>query len=257
MPINLHDTLSDPLKAILEFTYPVVRMDKDAIPEQIATCVFVQVDGSNYLVSAGHALRDFVGAIHTRGHEKLAVVTGKVALTGLDKDGKDHIDLAVLKVESDFIAANKINVVTQTRFSTSVIVENPHSRLISGYPISKNKNAFDRKTGVFNGYSHTYFGFAECDVDFSLFKKSTQDHIGMEYTEAIDGSGKVFTTPIHPRGISGGGAWLLPDLRRPEMFFLEGIFIELHPNGKKRYAFSVRLEHVIGFIRQLRRDGVW
>jgi hypothetical protein len=50
--------------------------------------------------------------------------------------------------------------------------------------------------------------------------------------------------------MSGGGAWLVPNLSTPDQVFLEGIFIELHRQRKQLFAFSTKLVHVIDFIRQ-------
>jgi hypothetical protein len=122
--------------------------------------------------------------------------------------------------------------------------------------MNKQLKSLDRATTTFTGKCLTYFGFAEYQGDFSPFNKSSDIHIGFDYLSGVDDNGRSLSSPPSPRGISGGGAWLVPDLNQPDLVFLEGIFIECHPVAKPRYAFSTRLEHVIAFISQTHKNAL-
>ena len=101
------------------------------------------------------------------------------------------------------------------------------------------------------GKCFTYFGLAKFGGNYSEFNKAPDTHIGIEFLPGTDDGGKYLSTPPWPpRGISGGGAWLIPDLNQPELIFLEGVFIEAHKRAKKMYAFSTQLPHIIDFIKQ-------
>lgn len=144
-------------------------------------------------------------------------------------------------------------------WTTSVEVENPHSRAISGFPVSMNKTvkALDRETKTFTGKCFTYFGSATYSGEYERFKKSEDTHVGIELLPGTDDSGNHLSTPIWPpRGLSGGGAWLVPDLENPQQVFLEGILIEGHKHAKRRVGFSTRIEHVIDFIQSTHNNAM-
>jgi hypothetical protein len=95
--------------------------------------------------------------------------------------------------------------------------------------------------------SYCYFGSDEFTGDFRTFGKTPGVHIGLNYDAGFDDKGRVLTSPPSPGGISGGGAWLVPDFSAPDLIFLEGIFIECH---RQKYAFSRRIDLVVKFIRR-------
>lgn len=168
-------------QTIQAYTYPLLRVDANMLPELIASCLFLEVGKSIYLVTAAHALKDYGSGLLTRG----------------------------------------------------------------------NGRGLDRKTKTFNAKCYTYFGYAEYEGDFIKFKKSSDTHVGLEYGPGNDDMGRFLSSPPWPpHGISGGGAWLVPDLSCPHLVFLEGIFIEAYKHARKMYCFSTQLEHVIDFVNQ-------
>lgn len=238
-------------KNIEAYTYPLLRVDSNNLPDIFASCVFVEVDGVNYLVTAAHAIRGNVSGLLTRGDGQLIDVEGETTLSRFPS--KDNFDIAAVRLDEKIIHEHKINVVKIEKFITGVEVTNPHSRVVSGFPVSMNKQArsLDKKNKLLTGKSYTYFGCAEFTGDFSPFSKSPKVHVGIEFKSCKDDTGRFLSTPPWPpRGFSGGGAWLVPDLKRPDMFFLEGIFIEGYKRAKRMYGFSTQLKHVIDFIDQ-------
>lgn len=236
-------------QTIQVYTYPLLRVDANMLPELIASCLFLEVGKSIYLVTAAHALKDYGSGLLTRGNGRLIDVVGRATVSR--SEGKDHFDIAAVCIDDKIILEHEIRVIPQAMLISSVEITNPHSRAICGYPISMNKRGLDRKTKTFNAKCYTYFGYAEYEGDFIKFKKSSDTHVGLEYGPGNDDMGRFLSSPPWPpHGISGGGAWLVPDLSCPHLVFLEGIFIEAYKHARKMFCFSTQLEHVIDFINQ-------
>ncbi len=238
-------------KKIESYTYPLLRVDGNALPDVIASCLFLKVEGSYYLITAAHALRGNQSGLLTRGNGCLIDVVGHATISR--SSGKDDFDIAAVHVDEESVLKHNIKVIPESMFISDVDVSNSHSRAVSGFLASMNKQVeiLNRKDKVLTGKCFTYFGHADFEGKYSIFNKNQETHVGIEFKPGTDDSGKHLSTPPWPpRGISGGGAWLIPDLSRPNLVFLEGIFIEGYKRAKKMYAFSTRLEHVIDFIGQ-------
>lgn len=235
---------------IQRFTYPLLQLDDRGLPDVFASCVFVEVLGATYLATAAHALRRNSVRLLTRGNGRLFQVAGRGTVSRAE--GDDHFDIGAVRIADRTVREHEIQCVPPVMLSSSVDVTNPHSRAICGFPASMNKQtrSLKRHTKTFTGKCYTYFGFAEYRGDYSAFGKSPRVHVGLDYLSGRDDAGRALSTRPSPRGVSGGGAWLVLDLRQPAMVFLEGIFIECHPPRKPRYGFSTRIEHVIDFIVQ-------
>ena len=256
MSADFADGIAKASQTIQSYTYPLLRVGDNALPEVFASCVFLEIAGSVYLVTAAHAIRGNPSGLLTRGSGHLIDVTGQANISR--SEGKDHFDIAAIRMDEQTIRQHAISVISQRMFSTSVEVLSPHSRAICGFPVSMNKqvHSLDRDTKTFTGKCYTYFGTAVFGGDFSAFAKSSTVHVGLEYLPGTDDTGRVMSSPPSPRGISGGGAWLVPDLSHPQLVFLEGIVIECHKRARKMYVFSTRLEHVIDFINQTHKVSV-
>jgi hypothetical protein len=241
---------------IQRFTYPLLRFDDRGVPDVFASCVFIDVAGAIYLVTAAHALRGNSVGLLTRGKGRLFQVAGRGTVSRAE--GGDHFDIGAVCVDDRAVREHEIQYVSSVMFSSSIVASNPHSRAICGFPASMNKQArsLERRTKTFIGKCYTYFGFAMYQGDFAVFGKSPTVHIGLDYLPGKDDGGRTLTSLPSPRGVSGGGAWLVPDLNRPDVVFLEGIFIECHPPRKPRYGFSTRIEQVIQFIKQTHNNGL-
>ena len=240
---------------IQSYTYPLLRVGANATPALFVSCVFLKLRNSTFMVSAAHAIRDGTSGLFTRGDGHLIDVVGQARVSR--SEGKDHFDIGAIRVDEQLVKDERLNVVPENLLSMMVEVKNPHSRAICGFPVSMNKsvNSLDRKTKTFTGKCYSYFGFAEFNGDYSRFEKSRRVHIGLEYLPGTDDSGRHLSSPPWPRGISGGGAWLVPDLSRPDLVFLEGIFIEAYRHTKQLFCFSTRIEHAVDFIFQTHNNS--
>lgn len=251
MDNDFQNAINKASRNIEAYTYPLLQVDDHGSPDIIASCLFLDVEGVFYLVTAAHALNGIQAGLLTRGNGFLIDVVGQATVSR--SSGKDHFDIAAIKVHKDTIREHHIKVVRENMFISSVEVTNPHSRAVSGFLASMNKQnkILDKKDKILTAKCFTYFGYAKFDADFSEFHKSPYTHVGIEFVAGRDNSGKYLSTPPWPpRGISGGGAWLVPDLSRPDLLFLEGIFIESYKREKRMLGFSTHLSHVIDFIKQ-------
>lgn len=233
-----------------KYTYPLMRYDSKGLPQSIASCVFVMTAEHVYLVTAAHALRGNQSGLLTRGNGYLIDLAGHATISRSDK--VDHFDIGALRIDDQFVREHEISVVPYSMFSSAVEVTGAHARAISGFPASMNKQikSLDKSTNTVTGKCFTYVGSADFEGDFLEFGKSPEVHIGLEMLPGNDDAGTYLSTVPSPKGISGGGAWLVPDLSKPKQIFLEGIFIECHKRNKTMYAFSTRLEFVADFINQ-------
>lgn len=242
-------------QTIQRYTYPLLRADAQGLPDVFASGVFLGVDDHVYLVTAAHALRGTTTGLLTRGRSHLFQIAGRGTVSRAA--GNDHFDIGSVRVDDRIVREHGIEVVPRGMLSSTVEVSNPHSRVICGFPSSMNKQArsLDRNTRTVKCKSYSFFGVAEFRSDFSVFDKSSTTHVGLEISPGTNDAGSHLSSPPSPRGISGGGAWLLPDLSRPHLAFLEGIVIECHKRAKRTYAFSTRLEHVLDFIAQTHKNA--
>ena len=122
-----------------------------------------------------------------------------------------------------------------------------HLNLIHGYPCSKNKQGKSLNgTKNFKSYAFTYGGKVDKSFDrWQEFNKNKSFHTCMNYGVAKDINGEI-NTPPSPRGISGGGLWLVPNSFQLKEIYLDAIFIEYYE--KEKISFSTKMEKVVGFI---------
>lgn len=245
MSDNLLSIIANVSETIQQYTYPLLKFDAKGFPGSFASCVFMNVDGQVYLVTAAHALRGNNSGLLTRGNGHLVDLAGHATISRSDLE--DEIDIGALLMDNQIVQEQQFRVVPDLMLSSAVEVTDPHARAISGFPVSMNKqiNSLDKATKTVTGKCYTYVGHAEFNRDFREFNKSPEVHIGLELLPGNDDVGRFLSTLPSPRGVSGGGAWLIPDLSRPSLIFLEGVLIECHKRGKSMFSFSTRLEHVI------------
>lgn len=238
--------MRDVSATIQSFTYPLLHFDRRGRPELFASCVFLEVDGTPYLVTAAHALDGLSSGLMTRGQTHLFDIRGRGGKAkGINGE---EFDIAALAIEQRAVQENTIAIATPGMLSTAVEVENPNSRAFCGYPVSKNKQAraLDPVTKTFTARCYTYFGITDFAANFRQFGKSCDIHLGLNYGPGTDDTGRELTTPPSPKGVSGGGTWMVPDFKKPQEVLLEGIVIECH---RSQFVFSTKIECVVAFIR--------
>jgi hypothetical protein len=126
-----------------------------------------------------------------------------------------------------------------------------HMRCIHGYPCTKNRtnHRVNEVNRTFTKYGFTYAGSSKkLQLDYPSYNKEAAKHVALQYQMDAKNDKGEKATPPKPKGMSGGGLWLIPDSFKPKTFYLEGIAIEFRK--EKSLVFATRIEHVITFIRQ-------
>src|ERR1700730_16960430 len=185
-------------KTIQSYTYPLLRFDHKGRPDLLASCLFLEVDASVYLVTAAHALGGVFAGLMTRGRHHLFDIR---AQGGKAKGiNGQEFDIAALAMERHAVQEHAVKFVTPSMLATTGTVDNPHSRAFCGYPVSRNKqkDALDRPTKTFTTRCYTYFGFADFAAEYRDFDKSRDIHMGLHYGPGTDDTGRELTTPPSP-----------------------------------------------------------
>ena len=121
-----------------------------------------------------------------------------------------------------------------------------HISFTHGYPNSKNKQKKALwNTTSFKVKSYAYAGIIKKDFSsWSDYGKRKENSTCMSYGKTSENN-----TPVYPKGISGGGLWVVPDMLKPDEFYLDSILIEYHE--RKSIVFATKIKQVLNFIREI------
>jgi hypothetical protein len=235
--------------AVDKYTYPVFTNKKNK-PDLIASCVIIKVDNKYYLVTASHVVKNIVNGntsfvIGSEG--KLLPISGEfVSSNSLkDKSRVGNFDIAYIELDLDFISKNKITPLEQNKLVMCDRKNSPHIAFIHGFPISKNKQSKALwNTQKFKLKAYAYAGIIDINFkDWDKYNKRKDNHTCMTYQTTATGN-----APTHPRGISGGGLWVIPNASEPNNYFLDSILIEYYE--KNKIVFATKVSKVILFINK-------
>jgi hypothetical protein len=232
-------------------SYPLFAVDHRERPDLYATCVILECDQIPFLVTAAHAVDQITrtGSGVCVGAKQIVGIPGEF-VTSSD-DGRDPLDIAVIAIPDALLTSQEIQVVPMARTTYGRDFPNYHFRCIHGYPCTKNKQGqrIDTLNKVFTKYALTCAGGSRQPVDWQRFGKDPATHLAIRYEAklSLDEDGNEATAP-EPKGMSGGGAWLVPDSLNATKAYLEGISIEYH--SRDSLVFATRIEQVIAFIRE-------
>lgn len=247
----LHLTLAEIHPEVSRYTYPLFAVDDHARPDLYASCVLLECDDIPFIVTAAHAISEIGktgSSVHIGAHH-ITALAPKFRLSS--PDGRDPLDIAAMIAPRELLESEEMEVLPQGQTTVNREFRNYHLRCVHGYPCNKNKQEqrLDIVNKSFTRYGFTYAGASKnIQVDYSRFKKDPQWHVALEYQRRGRDETRQIVTPPHPKGISGGGSWLVPDSTKATTVYLEGIAIEYHKS--RALVFSTRIEHVITFIRQ-------
>lgn len=235
---------------VSKFTFPLFAADDRGRPDLYASSVLVTVDGSAVLLTAAHAIYEITRTGSDVYLGAKMIVPIKTRFVRTSEDGRDEFDIAATIIPDEFLRSEKMHAMPQPKFCQQPYSSPPHIRCIHGYPVTKNKTRkrANIATNVFTKYGFTYAG-ASNDVvdDYALYGKHDSKHVALRYQRQSRNEIGELITPPHPKGISGGGLWSIPNSFNPQTLFLDGIAIEFHD---KSLVFATRIEHVVTFVRQ-------
>lgn len=227
-----------------DYTYPIFIADENGKPDLIASSVIIEVDGQAYLITASHVLKEVlgVGSPFLIGvNTKYVAVEGEFTFS--EDKPKDNFDIAFVALDKSMIESNAIRVLPSHKLFQSSD-KKPHILFAHGFPNSKNKQTKAlRKTTAFRVKAYAYAGCIKTqDIDWEEYDKDPDVHICMTYGKTSDNN-----MPTYPKGISGGGLWVVPHIFKDVNVKLAGVFIEYYKNEK--VTFSTDIRHVVGFIK--------
>lgn len=100
--------MRDVSETIQSFTYPLLRFDHKGRPDLFASCVFLDVDGSVYLVTAAHALDGLSSGLMTRGRTHLFDIRGRGS-RAKGVNGQEF-DIAALAMDRHAVLENTVKL---------------------------------------------------------------------------------------------------------------------------------------------------
>ena len=246
--MTLNETVNESIcasqKEANKYTYPIFISDVKKKPALLASSVVVKIKQKYYLITAAHVLENIVIA----GSPFIIGVKGQyVSIEGgfihSNHEKYDHFDIAYIELSADFTKANDISSLNIGQLNVGNKFPNIRVAFIHGFPNSRNKQF----RALLNTMSFRLRAYAYAGIiknDFSSWKetqKSIALHTCMAYTNKSDGK-----APPDPRGISGGGLWIIPDISTPSNIYLDSILIEYHK--KHAMTFSTKINQVVDFI---------
>ncbi len=243
---ELNKIIGTTQNAVDKYTYPIFTDKKDK-PDLIASCVVLEIDNKYYLVTASHVVKTINTSFVIGVKGKLLPVSGEfVSSNSLkDKSSVGNFDIAYIELDSEFISQNEVISLKQNKLVMFDRKSSPHIAFIHGFPVSKNKQS----KALWNTYKFKLKAYAHAGIidfnfkDWGKYNKRKDNHTCMTYQTTSAGN-----TPTHPRGISGGGLWIVPNVLEPDNYFLDSILIEYYE--KNKIVFATKVSKVIIFIRK-------
>jgi len=243
--------LSELQGEFLQVSYPLFGLDSHDWPELYASSVLLECDQIPVLITAAHAVdaieNETGKAVHV-GAKHLVRVPERF------KRSTDHendlLDIAASVIPREITLAADMVALPLSR-ARDEWVSNTRFACVHGYPCTKNRQRrqIDHAAKAFKRRHRTYAGTLADRQDYQRFGRDPQFQVGLRYRKGRNDKGNR-ATPPDPRGFSGGGLWVIPDIGAArETYLLAGIAIEyVKINGQ--VIFATRISHIIDFIRQ-------
>lgn len=192
----------------LPIVRPVYVLKPSGIPDQVGSCVLVQMAGRRYVVTAAHIADQLASArLYIGGQKEFVEITGQ-CLTTPKPEGdrnKDHYDFAIWPIPTD--AASQLGEVTY--IDAKEIAPNRHSReglfyVAYGYPNTRNTFLdVSRYHAPAWAFRHT----ARSLEDRALARRlgiSGDDHLFVSYEKYVSNGLGTRARSVKPKGLSGG-----------------------------------------------------
>ena len=226
-------------------TYPIFYYDYQNKPELVATGVAVSFEGTVYLITAAHAIKNRSNKVvnfligTNRG---IVGIEGKYIVTEPNpSDGIDVYDIALVSLSDDFVSKHNLGFISKEDTHPWEFLDDDFFVFVFGFPSSRNKQAKSLKDNVFSTFQYSYAGKVKTEHEvFSQNKRSNTIHTCMTF-----GKNPLTNKPIHPKGCSGGGIWTID---KNGVLYLDSIFIEYY--AKAEIAFGTKIIHVFKMLSQ-------
>ncbi|MBL8258846.1 MAG: hypothetical protein JNM60_03415 [Candidatus Competibacteraceae bacterium] len=214
-------------------------------PDHIGSCVLLEYHGEKIIVTAAHIIdNNNFTSLYITGESKLVQIVGSCLITAAqnnDRD-KDKFDFSVLPI-SDELASNLGDVffIPESNWGLHELPAKDRCCLALGFPNSRNKK-IDAARNTVKLEPFVYTSTLKSDPKiFEEIKFSMAEHYLLDFCSrhSKDFNNKI-TNSICPKGVSGGGLFLIEDMANPESYRPEaecsgkflGILIEQRKNKK-------------------------
>jgi hypothetical protein len=226
----------------------------------IGSCVLLSVNGTRFLVTAGHVTDHATATtLHVAGDKDLVPLSFHAGLTTTPemRRDKDVYDFSVCAL-SDVMQKElgDVSYITEEEIYKTAPAGRNRLRMVMGYPTSKNRRGIDNPQKRIGGSLWHY-------VSLAPVEDSDTDHLSVEFDhkESINADG-IGTHSLSPIGASGGAMFDLGKLDDPERLAkpaqceakLVGILTEYRSRNKVIVATSMK--PVLDVCRRLLSMGV-
>ncbi|MHA2061781.1 MAG: hypothetical protein ACW963_05780 [Candidatus Sifarchaeia archaeon] len=235
---------------------PIIGADERSKPYLVGTGVVLSIDSQIFIASAAHVFdENEITSIYTFLEGKDQIIEGEIQATskpGNNRD-EDKIDIAILKVD-DSLIPKFMSTYCPVTIDEIDVNDIPHSKkyyAFIGHPTNKTKPKFG--TTIMKREMFSYMGTIVTQKAYQQLDLSIYSHIviGFDPKKCIAEDGIRYTFP-KPKGMSGGGVWLMEDLNshssRSYVNKLVGIGIEDHKNPE--VMVGTRIGAVIEVIKK-------
>lgn len=232
---------------------PIYR-NKGLRPEHLGSCSFLEVDGSDYLVTAAHVIDSHEQHTLFVGQRKFVgiTLTFRSTVPPAGKRAKDKIDFAFAPLDDSWRRRGIEPI------PVSALVERVKAPLYSalGYPNSRNRKYNPVKGTVKPTARQFISNPVEDPAAFAEIGLSPNVHLALRRDPKYALSRGTRVTPFEPRGMSGGMIFGLYGVQSPAV--LAGLesplvvpeAIVTERSAKHKLLFGTRLSSIIDAIRR-------
>jgi hypothetical protein len=238
-------------RKLYKYTPPIIKLG--VIPEFVASCVLLKFNDSRFLVTAAHVLKyNDRRLLRIPFNKSILPIVGDHLITSASTIENDKIDLAVFKLDQ-----GAINALTEEGFlffdmnRINVDPENigKDNYIIFGHPISRNEVKLSARKLRIEPFNYRTSVSEDRNLYDRLgFSHDTHQILHYRKRKIRDAFSNNIITGPDPVGMSGCGAWCVPDLLLPEESFPTSIIIEY--DIKRNAMIGTKIAWVTEIIRK-------
>ncbi len=231
---------------LLKYT-PLLYENHSIEPIPISSSLLIQLNNTNYLVTAAHVLKN-KKKIAIFLENRFLILDGTPVYTNTDSDNDNNkVDLAIWKLtrENADSMSLKYNFFLLDKYCFDFEVKKDHQYIVFGYPLTQIKFIREEKKYKIKPFFHQTN--VSSNSKYNKLNFDQRSHIVLEYNkkEVENFEKNIIYRGPNLNGISGCGIWPSPELNLTEgqktPFFPIGIVIEYHSNSDAIVATRINV----------------
>ena len=225
---HMEKAASEAKKKFASAIRPIYAAGKEGKPVFIGSCILLEIEGSNYLLSAAHVIDQAKShTIYVGGEVNLVLLEGdfvqSVAPNGVRSE--DHYDFAWIRLADDFsIALGNVKFIEESEISQNRIEPKGRIYMAVGYPRSKNKKANPTTRRLRPKLGSYYSTWTVLPDLYSELGLSGSDHITIVHGYLSRNYNGNIVNSFGVWGMSGGALIDLGQMNRLEDMVGEKVF---------------------------------